>query len=401
MTRLERLPLVLCVLALAASGAPAEVLTTVDGLAHEVKVLRVTAAEGVVVRATTGEKTYPFDDLEAKCACEYLKRTVRPDDAEGHIRLGKYCLKRKRTEEAKTALLQAKKLDPKLSGEVDKIWAEANAERPRPELTPEQVEKVVAEQRTRGERVQDAVGVKTYTLETDHFIIHTTFIKADHKAIMRRCEQLYEHFDEVFRISKNSDRMWDGKCVFYCFKERSEFIAFSTTVHGFAGQLAGGYFRAQGGQCEVVIPNLHGAERFEETMVHEGAHAFLHFYRDPGHIPTWVHEGVAQYFQFEMSPESTMLRMMRRIVREGAKTGGILPLVTLANSRRPSGGGDHVGYAYAWGYIRYMIERDPRKFTAFIRGLKGGLDAEDALKQAYDWDFDEMQKRWNRAAGRL
>lgn len=196
MTRLERLLLILCVLILAAGEVRGEVLTTVDGRAHEVTVVRVTD-KGVVVRAGTGEETYAFDELEAKCACEYVKRTVKPDDAEGHMRLGKYCLKRKCTDEAKTALLRAKELEAKLAGEIDRIWAEANAERPKPTLTPEQVERIVAEQRTRGDRAAKAAGHKVHTLETDHFIIHTTFGKIEHKSLMNICEDVYGGFDRI------------------------------------------------------------------------------------------------------------------------------------------------------------------------------------------------------------
>ena len=403
-TRLSRrLVLILWVFSVGATAARADVLTTADGQKMVVTVLRLTD-EGVVVKTSAGEKTYAFDELEAKCAYGYMRRQVKDDDAEGHIRLGKYCLRRKLFEEATAELLLAKKLDPKLDNEINKIWAEANAERPRPRLTAEQIERIVTEQRSRAERVRAATGEMVHTLETDHFIIHTTFDKAEHRPHMNICEDLYQGFDRIFQISRNEDRMWDGKCVMYLFKDRVGFVKFAQVVHHYPGHQAGGYFRAQRGQCEVVVPLLKkgdaGVATFKETMVHEGAHAFLHFYRDPGHVPTWVHEGVAQYLQFEKFPESATLRRHNRTVRKGVKTGTVVPLVVLAASRRPSAGGDHAGYAYSYSYVSYMIQTSGSKFAAFIRGLKSGLDAEEALKKAYDWDFETMQKGWQQAVAR-
>jgi hypothetical protein len=359
-------------------------------------VLRVTD-EGVVVKAPEGEKSYGFDDLEAACAYRWIRRTVGDQDAEGHIRLGKYCLRRKLLDEAKAELSQASKLDPKLENEVRKIWAEANGEGPRPMLTPEEIGRIEAEQRQRFERAAEALGQKVSTLETDHFIIHTTFPPGDHPLFKELCENLYMGFDRIFQISKMSDRMWDGKCVMYFFKDREGFVKFSSVVHHYPAGAAGGYFRAQGGQCEVVIPNLQGFDRFKETMVHEGAHAFLHFYRTPGHVPTWVHEGVAQHFQFDRFPESSMVKMLNRTVLQDVKSGRILPLKELASSRRPSSGADVQAYAFSYTYVDYMIRRSPRDFAEFVRGMKSGLEPEEALRKSYEWDFDTLQKNWLRA----
>ena len=386
-------------LLLAAGGtARADVLTTVDGKKLDIAVVDVTG-RGVVVRTNTGRKTWRFDDLEAKCAVRYMRRTVDLKSADGRITLGKYCLKRKLVTEGRAELLEAKRLDPKRDNEINQIWAEMRSPEKRPKPSAEQLKRIVDEQRSRSTRVEDAVGKTVHTLETNHFIIHTTFPKPDHKLLKKLCEKLYAGFDAIFDMTENDDRMWDGKCVMYFFASRAEFLKFARVVHGFPGQRAGGYFRARGSQCEVVIPNLGGRERFKETMVHEGAHAFLHFYRQPGRVPTWVHEGVAQHFQFKEFPKSSMLRAVKRTLSRDAKSGRCLKLKDLANSRRPAAG-DHEGYSYAYSYVSYMIHKKPRAFAGFIRGLKSGLGAEEALENAYGWDFEAMQKRWRKAVSR-
>jgi len=389
----ERLALLVSLILVPAAGTSADEIVTADGAKHYVTVLRVTG-DGVVVKAAGGEKIYNFDELEAASAYQYMKRTVGEKDAEGHLRIGKYCLKRKLLAEAKTELLLAKGLDPKLENEVNTIWAEANAEHPRRDLTPEELERVLVEQRGRSERVREATGQEVRTLETDHFIVHSTFPKADDKTLKDLSERLYKGFDRIFRISQMNDRMWDGKCVMYYFKDRDGFVRFATEVHHFPAQLAGGYFRAQGGQCEVVIPNLHGLDRFKETMVHEGAHAFLHFYRDAGHVPAWVQEGVAQYFEFDEFPKSSTLRRHNRLIVDAVKSGKVLKLETLAASRRPSGGADTEAYAYCYSYVGYLVHKSEKDFADFVRGLKSGMGAEEALQKTYGWDFATLQKNW-------
>jgi len=394
-----RVLLLLPALLLAGRWTSADVLTTAGGEKLTVTVLRVTD-EGVVVKTADGEKTYKFDDLEAACAYAYLRRTTHDKDAEGHIRLGKYCLKRKLLEEAKAEFAEAAKLDPALEEEIKKIWAEANDEKPRPTLSADQIEVIEAEQRTRGMDAAQATGQKVVTLETDHFIIHTTFPAGDHQLFKDLCENLYLGFDRIFQISKTNDRMWDGKCVMYFFRDREGFVKFSSAVHHYPAGAAGGYFRAQGGQCEVVIPNLQSFDRFKETLVHEGAHAFLHFYRAPGHVPTWVHEGVAQYFQFDRFPESSTARMLNRTVLEAVKSYRVLPVKELAKSRRPGHGADFEAYAFSYSYVDYLIRKAPKGFAEFVRGMKSGLEPEEALKKAYDWDYESLQKNWLRAVSR-
>ena len=391
-----------CGLALAAlcSTAFAEELVTADGKKREVGVLRVTG-EGVVVRAIEGEKLYRYDDLEAKSAYGFYRRSFDKDNAKGHVAVGKFCLKRRLYEEAKAELAEAKRLDPKLDNEINKIWAEANDEPGRPAPTEEQTKKIVARQLAIGPTVEAATAQTVTSYETDHFVIHTTFPPGDHKLLGDLCEKLYAGFDRIFQISAKNDRMWDGKCLMYLFKDREGFVAFSTSMHRFPGQMAGGYFRARGGMCEVVIPNLSGIDRFKETMVHEGAHAFLHFYRSVGRVPRWVQEGTAQYFEFEEFPKSSMLRMHNRTVTRAVKDGRILTLKALQDSDRPRVGTDTEGYAWCYTYISFLIHTDAKKYAEFVRAMKSGLEPENALQKAFDWDFDAFQTAWLKAVEHL
>ena len=388
--------LVLSALLAPARSAFADVLATVDGKHQTVTVLRIADA-GVVVQAADGEKTWKFDDLEAACAYSYLRRTVGDKDAKGHLRLGKYCLKRRLYDDAQAELARAETLDPALENEVTRTWIEGRDEGPRPLLTPQEVVAVEVEQRARAAGVAKAVARQVFTLETPHFIIHTTFPVGDHALFKELCEDVYQGFDRIFEISKTRDRMWDGKCVAYFFQNRTEFKTFAATVHHFPAEVAGGYFRARGGQCEVVIPNIDGLDRFKETLVHEGAHAFLHFYRATGHVPTWVQEGVAQYFEFDRFPDSRTVKMLKKEVLTEARSFGAVPLKNLAAEDRPTGPADIRGYAYAYSYVDFLIRAAPRRFADFVRGMKSGLEPEEALKKAYGWDFDAFQKNWTLA----
>ena len=392
-------PLALALLLVLTPWVAADVLTTVDGKQHTVDVLRVTAA-GVVVKTADGETTWKFDDLEAACAYNYLRRTVEDGDAQAHLKLGKYCFKRNLPDEGYAELNLALKLDPALRNEIFKIRAEATNGTPRPPLTPEELQAVLTEQRGRSDVVAKAVGEQVFTLETPHFAMYTTFPVGDHPLLKELCEDVYGGFDRIFEISKNKDRMWDGKCVAYFFKTRSEFKKFAAAVHHYPAEVAGGYFRARGGQCELVIPNIEGLDRFKETLVHEGAHAFLHYYRVPGHVPNWVQEGVAQYFEFDRFPDSAHAKTLNRDVLTAARSFRTIPLKDLVAASRPTGPADVDGYAFAYSYVDFLIHKAPKRFADFVRGMKSGLEPEEALKKAYGLDFDEFQKHWLAAISR-
>ncbi len=383
-------------LLLLAAGAWGEEVVTSDGKRVEAVVVRIVEA-GVVVKEGAGEKTYGFDELKAPCAYEFYKRLFAKDDAKGHVKAAKFCIKRKLWAEAGAELVEARKLDPSLENEVNRIWAESGAPAP----PPPDAKKVVEAQLAMGPEVEKAAGEKVSTFETEHFVIHTTFPPADRRLLEDLSEKLYRGFDRIFQIDEHKDRMWDGKCLAFLFKDREGYVKFATVVDHFPGGSSGGYFRAAGRQCEIVIPNVGGLDRFKETMVHEGTHAFLHFYRVPGRVPRWVQEGTAQYYEFEEFPKSAILTTINGIVTNGVKSGKILGIAPLEESDRPKLGTDVEGYAWCYTYVSYLIHVDPKKYAEFIRGMKAGLEPQEALKKAFGWDYAQLQKEYLKAVAHL
>jgi hypothetical protein len=374
----------------------AETVTTADGKTHDWTVVKVTEV-GILIKILDEHRLITWEQLEAKSAYGLRKRIAKEKDAADQLALARFCLARRLWEEARQAANTAKELDAKLTEEADRLIAQANGERTRPDLTPDELDAVLTEQRGRAQHIQDLVAQPVAFLETDHFIIYTTFPKGDHKLFKKIVEKLYKGFDGIFEISKKQDRMWDGKAIVYLFKEREEFVVFSNAEHNYPGEMAGGYFRAEGGECEIVIPRDGDLEDFLEVLVHEGAHAFLHFYRDLGHVPRWVHEGVAQYFQFDEFPKGRHARAAIRLVKNDLRRRQPVSLVDLARDDRPQTGLDFEGYAYAHSYVYFMVRVSGKKFATFIRSLKSGKEPEEALKEAYGWDVEDTQKKWAKA----
>ena len=44
--------------------------------------------------------------------------------------------------------------------------------------------------------------------------------------------------------------------------------------------------------------------QFAHVLVHESVHGFLHRYRSPVHIPSWVNEGLAEYIACQLVPQA-------------------------------------------------------------------------------------------------
>jgi hypothetical protein len=104
-------------------------------------------------------------------------------------------------------------------------------------------------------------------------------------------------------------------------------------------------------------------------LYHEAFHAYLDSYvypQDSHHVPTWLHEGLAQVFEGGQL-EGDSLRIdapdrdrLKRLLTD-LNSGDPLPLPRLLVAEEPTFAGDHGGraserhYLYSWGLAYYLV----------------------------------------------
>jgi hypothetical protein len=58
-----------------------------------------------------------------------------------------------------------------------------------------------------------------------------------------------------------------------------------------------------------------------------------------------------------------------------------------------------VQYGMASGLVKFLTARDPRKFAAFVRGIKEGVPVEESLRDAYGATLDDLVAAYGQAVG--
>jgi len=398
--------------------------------------------QGVVILVGSKELTFKWSDLAPKSVYDIRSKTLGENDAAGHFKLGTFCLEAGMKFEAEREFDKAVKADETYKAKVEQALAEREkrlkaakpgpasappamqakgdeppakpaspppaqppakaAEKPAPgdgnlpdiTLDSEDVRPLVVQaQREYLQTISDYLKTPFCTVETEHYILHSTFNPAVTKKISNGCEDLYRRMSNVFGLKKG-DKLWTGKCMIVLFEDRNDFVKYAERIDGYKGAgSAGGYFSPTAGFAEIVIPKTaygDSAKSFESTLIHEGGHAFLRFFRSRVNPSVWIHEGVAQYFEQERFKDSYQWSYMKSKAKENAD-----PDFARHNRlKKVYAGSDIQAYAYAWSAITFLIKVSPKKFREFIFAIKDGMSESSAMRKAYGWDMDEFDKKW-------
>jgi hypothetical protein len=220
-------------------------------------------------------------------------------------------------------------------------------------------------------------------LETRHFLIWTDWPEAKRNLIPDWAEQLYNVMCDEFGFPRN-DPIWLGKCPLFCFKNKRRFQKFAKSVDGYDASKALGYTKTtNGGYVHVVLRRLgnrpEDIDKFAVTMVHEASHAFMHNYGSPKDLPPWLNEGLADYIAERVlgdrSPTGENAAALAR--QYVAQQKPIREVFEFESS--PPG---HF-YPICQSLVEYLIDKDGDAFVAMINDLKGGMDADKALRRHY------------------
>jgi len=255
---------------------------------------------------------------------------------------------------------------------------------------------IVAHQKKRLETINKALGIDLHLAETPHYLIFSDAGRTVSMNFLRWSEALYRNLLKQFGLS-GSEKVWDGKCVLILFRNRRHFEAYAKRFDGMtAAARAGAYFGIEAhGQgfpslTHICMPvDTEDPRRLQELFAHEGTHAFFELYKTQGHLPLWLHEGLAEYMT---TVNDKALRPQKwepaeRIARSGRSIRAIF--------QAPMGGLLTLGqYRVALTLVDFLLAAGRRNFRTFVENLKDGMPQEEALRKAYGFDLNDLERRW-------
>jgi len=127
---------------------------------------------------------------------------------------------------------------------------------------------------------------------------------------------------------------------------------------------------------------------------HEFTHILLYEAADPvgSRLPSWVHEGVAEYGNLESSG------VYDQYLQEGIWQNILFPLRSLGRTGTP----DEVilFYGQSRSVIRYLIDRyGAAKFRDFLTAFKQAPNLDATLQRVYGFNLDELDGLWRVSVG--
>jgi len=244
-------------------------------------------------------------------------------------------------------------------------------------------------------------------LGTPHFCVEFSVSRRLGPVYATLCEKAYKKLSTVFQVP-DTDTVWEGKCHVYLFSGKDEFVAFAANVHeSEKGTESGGYTRISRKDPDIVLylNSKHNHTLLQQTLVHEMTHVFLQLFHKNVRIHTWLHEGFAQFFEFQHHPRQSRLARSRRLIKGMVKRRSYVRFREFWVCDFPPT--DLASYSQAWSMVDFLthtkdLRRKTGKFLLALKDQGNNLepptvaDQEKAFKAAFGRSLAELETRWKR-----
>lgn len=241
-----------------------------------------------------------------------------------------------------------------------------------------------------------------------HYHIHTNLSREETVPFGRHMDAVFGQYERRFADYTKRNA---GLMPLYLFRHQNEYLDFMQH-HGIDATGSGGMFFVTH-SIRGLATWAHGHSRSQtlRTLQHEGFHQFAWNYLGPN-LPTWMNEGLAQYFEDAVILEHGMelgLGDPKRIalVRDALQYKWAVDmeeLLSLNNqqwtaSLRTNGSRSELLYAQAWSMVYYMIHGDNGRylgsFEVYLRLLSEGHRHDKAFRSAFGYGaLEGIEQRW-------
>jgi len=271
---------------------------------------------------------------------------------------------------------------PRISGDPQAKWWG--------DLSDEVQGESIAELKKFAVKTQETLDRRLAPYETEFFLFYSDLEPREAVGWARLLDKMYVQMMGVFGLDKDRN-LFRGKALVFVFQQEPVYHAFQAKLHNTSSAGTAGMCHGFGnGYVHVAFFRKADDNEFAHVLVHETVHGFLHRYRSPKHIPTWVNEGLAEYVAGVMVPKSRLDDALgQRAVREMTRRGDLGGMFT-AQRIEPW------QYGAARLLTDFMIRADKRRYAAFIDGIKDGLTWEQSLKEKYGVELERLVDAFGR-----
>jgi hypothetical protein len=257
-------------------------------------------------------------------------------------------------------------------------------------LSPDEQTKAVQELDAFAANTRKALNLKLDRHETDYFLFYCDLPQAEAKRWAELLDRMYARLSELFTTGKGVN-IWRGKALVFVFAKSDDYLRFERQMHNTnAGGAMGMCHNFPNGNVHIGFYLQHDEKAFAHVLVHESVHGFLHRYKTPVSIPSWVNEGLAEVIATELVPRrsreedlaATKAAAKSAVEGHGHSLGGMLDAKPIADWQ----------YPVAQSLSEFLVYNNKRAYVNFIAAIKEGRTWPDALKEKVKADRAALVK---------
>jgi hypothetical protein len=260
--------------------------------------------------------------------------------------------------------------------------------------TPQEMAKAIEEHKKFAEETRQRINPKLALYETEFFLFYSDLAPNEARNWAGLLDRMYGRLALLFGVPKG-ENLWRGKALVFVFAGDQDYFMFQMKMHDktMATGTAGMCHTYGNGDVHIAFYRQPNELDFAHVLVHESVHGFLHRYRSPIDIPSWINEGLAEVIASELVPRPGLTQSGTAQARQDLQTRRDLDKMFEA---------EHI---VAWQYSvsrtlsEFMISQNRKGYVDFINGIKDGSNWEDALTQKYGVSLDQLVRAYGNFMG--
>jgi hypothetical protein len=260
--------------------------------------------------------------------------------------------------------------------------------------SPEEMAAAMVELKKFAEETRQRINPKLAPYETQFFLLYSDLPPNEAQNWAGLLDRMYGRLALLFGVPKG-ENIWRGKALVFVFGNDADYLMFQMKMHEktMATGTAGMCHTYGNGDVHIAFYRQANELDFAHVLVHESVHGFLHRYRSPVSIPSWINEGLAEVIASELVPRPSMTQAGTAQARQDLQTRRDLEKMFEE---------EHIvawQYSVARTLSEFMISQNRKGYVEFANAIKDGMTWEDALTQKYGVSLEQLVRAYGNFMG--
>lgn len=227
--------------------------------------------------------------------------------------------------------------------------------------------------------------------ESKCFLLYSDVSENDASRYSSLLERVHAKLIEMFGLEK-TENVFRGKALVFIFARIEDYHLFERLCENVDPGGSYGMTHCFGdGLVHMAFYRYPSDSQFNHLLAHETVHGFLHRYRSPVYVVSWVNEGLADSLASELVPNKRRNKMTRGLVRAGLDQHGCA-LGDFFTARQIDGW----QYPIAETLCGWMIHHNSHGYLDFINGIKDGQTWEISLKRNFAMTSEQLSSDYGK-----